>query len=137
MQQLWGVAHALEVRSKHMARALGVTGPQRLVLRLVGQQPGIGGRELAATLGVHPSTLTGVLARLERQGMIVRAIDPADRRRVRLKLTAAGQKVNKVRKGTAEAACRRALARATNAQIEHTYQMFSLLIEELLRDDDE
>ena len=32
MQSLWALAHALEVRSKRMARTLGVTGPQRLVV---------------------------------------------------------------------------------------------------------
>ena len=37
MQQLWKLVHALDVRSKRMAKTLGVTGPQRLVVRILGQ----------------------------------------------------------------------------------------------------
>jgi DNA-binding MarR family transcriptional regulator len=58
-----------------------VTGPQRLVLRLLGLQPGVSADELAATLHVHPSTLTGILRRLEDQGLLARDPHPADRRR--------------------------------------------------------
>src|SRR5688572_15630298 len=37
MQLLWAVTHGLESTSKRMLAAVGVTGPQRLVLRLIGQ----------------------------------------------------------------------------------------------------
>ena len=36
MRLLWAVVHGLESASKQMQREIGVTGPQRLVLRLVG-----------------------------------------------------------------------------------------------------
>lgn len=117
-----------------MMRKLGVTGPQRLVVRVIGQSPGIAPRELATTLGLHPSTLTGVLSRLGRDGLIDRRPDPEDGRRSRIWLTPAGQKVDRERRGTAEAAVRRALARADRATIEHTEQMIGLLIEELERE---
>jgi DNA-binding MarR family transcriptional regulator len=81
MQRLWDLVHALEVRSKQMARDLGVTGPQRLVLRIVGLSPGCTAREISSTLGIHPSTLTGILARLQERGLLSRAVDPDDRRR--------------------------------------------------------
>jgi len=41
LRVLWQVDHALQRRSKRMARELGLTGPQRLVLRLVGRFPGL------------------------------------------------------------------------------------------------
>ncbi len=133
MQQLWGLTHALQVASKRMARTLGVTGPQRLVLRVVGQVPGIAARDLASALGLHPSTLTGVLDRLERQKFIVRTVDPKDRRRARFVLTAKGRGVDAARKGTVEAAVKRALARATPATIAGTRRMLGLLVAELDR----
>lgn len=133
MQQLWGLAHALQVTSKRMARTIGVTGPQRLVIRVVGQMPGINARELAATLGLHPSTLTGVLARLEKQKLVERTIDPTDRRRARFKLTAAGRKVDLEKRGTVEAAVRRALSRAEPATVTGTEQLIALLVTELTR----
>jgi len=135
MQRLWDLAHALDVRSKHMAKALGVTSPQRLVIRVVGQSPEMTARDIAATLNIHPSTLTGVLARLETQGMITRSIDPEDRRRAHFKLTPAGLKIDKERKGTVEAAVRRTLARADDDIVGKAEQMLSLLVEELSRED--
>lgn len=135
MQQLWRLSHAMQVTSKRMARTLGVTGPQRLVLRVVGQKPGIAARDIAATLGLHPSTLTGVLDRLERQKFILRTIDPADRRRSRFDLTARGRAVDRERKGTVEAAVRRALGRANGRAVAGMQEMLSLLVDELSRAD--
>lgn len=136
MQQLWMLVHALDVSSKRMARTIGVTGPQRLVLRVVGQNPGLSAREIASMLGLHPSTLTGVLARLEAQSMLERKIDPEDRRRARFKLTNVGRLVDRERKGTVEAAVRRALGRARPELVDRTEQMLGLLIAELSRGDD-
>ena len=61
MRTLWALDHGLQLRSKRMERHLGITGPQRLVLRIVGRFPGISAGEVASIMEVHPSTLTGVL----------------------------------------------------------------------------
>ncbi len=131
MHQLWELNHAMQVRSKRMARTLGVTSPQRLVIRLVGQNPNITARDLATTLGIHPSTLTGVLARLEKMKMIARAIDPEDRRRARFALTEAGKQIDRTKKGTVEEAVRRALDRADEATRAKSSVLLSLLVDEL------
>jgi MarR family transcriptional regulator, organic hydroperoxide resistance regulator len=110
MQVLWAVVHGLQSTSKRMAAAFGVTGPQRLVVRVVGLVPGMSAGELAAVLHVHPSTLTGVLQRLVAQRWLLRVEDPRDRRRAVLRLTARGARVNAVEEGTVEAAVAQALA---------------------------
>ena len=133
MQRLWELVHALAVRSKRMGRMLGVTGPQRLVIRVVGQAPGATASEISSILGLHPSTLTGVLARLENQRLLQRRVDAADRRRVRFRLTPAGRRIDRERKGTVEAAVRRALGRAGPEQIAHTEAVLALLVAELAR----
>lgn len=133
MHHLWELMHALQVRSKRMARTLGVTGLQRLVIRVLGQSPGISARDLSSTLGIHPSTLTGVLARLEREKLIERRVDPADRRRARFWLTAAGKRIDREKRGTVEAAVRRGLRRADASTIEKTTVLLGLLVEELTR----
>src|SRR6187401_2430224 len=104
MQLLWAVAHGLEKTSKWMAGELGVTGPQRLVLRVVGLFPGISAGQVAAILHLHPSTLTGILRRLVALRLLQRAGDPQDRRRAILHLTARGTRVSAAPGGTVEAA---------------------------------
>ena len=136
MQQLWDLAHALEVSSKRMGRTIGVTGPQRLVIRVVGQNPGIAARDIALMMGIHPSTLTGILARLEKSRFLGRTVDREDRRRARFELTAAGRTIDRTRKGTVEAAVRRALAKADGATIARHSLMVQQLIVELARDDE-
>ena len=48
--------------------------------------------ELAAATGQRPSTLTGVLDRLERKRLVRRRVNPADRRSFTIELTAAGER---------------------------------------------
>ena len=91
MRVIWEVSHALERTSRRMESTLGVTGPQRLVIRLVGRFPGIPAGHLARLLHVHPSTLTGIVKRLESQGLVRRRPDPRDRRRSLLGLTDKGR----------------------------------------------
>jgi DNA-binding MarR family transcriptional regulator len=134
MRVLWGLVHGLDVRSKWMERNLGVTGPQRLVLRMVGRESGIAASEIAGNLDLHPSTLTGILSRLEKRGYLTRDVDPSDRRRARFRLTPRGRRIDRERKGTVEAAVRRVLGKATAGSIEQTEALLQLLITEL-RDD--
>jgi DNA-binding MarR family transcriptional regulator len=109
MQLLWAIAHGLEKASKRMSAELGVTGPQRLSLRVAGLFPGLSAGDLATILHVHPSTLTGVLQRLVAQRLLVRLDDPRDRRRAMLRLTARGRRVSAVDHGTVESAVAGAL----------------------------
>ncbi len=134
MRTLWRLVHGLEVRSKWMERNLGVTGPQRLALRLIGRSPGIGASELATSLDLHPSTLTGILARLEHRGYLLREGDPEDRRRARFRLTARGKRIDGEKEGTVEAAVRRTLARSRDRDIDGTKALLAVLVEELERD---
>jgi DNA-binding MarR family transcriptional regulator len=112
MRALWELVHALQKASKRMTVRLGVTGPQRLVLRVIGLAPGISAGGLAKVLHLHPSTLTGVLQRLETQGLVSRVPHAIDARRAVLRLTPQGQRLNIATDGTVEAA-----ARATLTQI--------------------
>ena len=102
MRLLWAVAHGLESSSKRMHAELGVTGPQRLVLRIVGHYRRISAGQLAEVLHIHPSSLTGMLKRLELAELLRRESDPFDRRRALLALTKRGQRLNDQRNGTIE-----------------------------------
>jgi DNA-binding MarR family transcriptional regulator len=109
MQLLWAVVQGLQQTSKRMRRRIGVTGPQRLVLRVVGLFPGLSAGDLATILHVHPSTLTGVIQRMVTQGLLVRTDDPRDRRRAILRLTQRGGRANAARRATVESSVADAL----------------------------
>jgi MarR family transcriptional regulator, organic hydroperoxide resistance regulator len=131
MRLLWAVDHGLNSRSKRMSAELGVTGPQRLVVRIVGKNPGISAKEIAHVLHLDKSTLSGVLQRLETRGLMLRAIDPADARRSTFTLTASGRELDGTRAPTVESAVRRALARASDKQLTAAERILELLAEEL------
>ena len=103
MQVLWRLVHGVERTSKQMALDRGITGPQRLVVRMIGLSPGVSAGTLAATLHLHPSTVTGILRRLEHEGLIDRSTHDLDKRRAVLRLTTRGRRVNAIRNGTVEA----------------------------------
>jgi DNA-binding MarR family transcriptional regulator len=116
MQVLWGLSHGLERLSKRMATTLGITGPQRLTLRVIGLFPGISAGELAGVMHIHPSTLTGILQRLVQRGLVRRTSGRGDRRLAVLRLTSRGRAQNRNRRGTLEAAVTRALRESSSAE---------------------
>ena len=131
LRLIWALDHNMHVTSKRMAGRHGITGPQRLVVRLIGQQPEVSGGELAHALHVHKSTITGIVQRLEGRGLVRRATDAADARRIRLTLTAAGRKVSGPLPGTVEAAVRRTLAASDSKTIDAARRVIERLAQEL------
>lgn len=131
LRLVWTVNHRLESTSKRMVGTLGVTGPQRLVVRIVGRYPGVSAGRLATIMQVHPSTLTGILRRLEERNVLARKWDPADARRALFTLTAKGKTLDQQRNGTAEAAVQRALNKVSAKQIVEAERVLNGLIEEL------
>ncbi len=74
---------------------LGVTSRQVTLLWLIRVNPGLSLRELAAEERISAPALSGHVDRLETAGLIERARDETDRRRVGLTLTAEGDKLLK------------------------------------------
>jgi len=118
LRLLWAVDHGLNRMSKRMEVVLGVTGPQRLAIRFIGRFPGISAGRLASILHMHPSTLTGILRRLELRALVTRRADPRDGRRSLLGLSKAGRRCDAREHGTIEAIVQEVLADSTREQIE-------------------
>jgi DNA-binding MarR family transcriptional regulator len=110
MRALWELNHALESRSKRMKASLGVSGPERLVLRIIGELPDVSPGQLAEIMHLDPSSLTGILRRLVSRRLVARRPSASDARRALLRLTARGEDLDRQRDGTVEAAIRAALA---------------------------
>jgi DNA-binding MarR family transcriptional regulator len=79
-------------RVRRESHELGVTAGQATLLAVVGDHPGITGRELAEHEGVTAPGMSASLDRLEAAGLIVRT-RAADRRRVEVTLSAEGSRV--------------------------------------------
>jgi DNA-binding MarR family transcriptional regulator len=135
MRLVWGLAHRLETRSRLMERRLGVTGPQRLVIRIVGRFPSVSAGRLAAILQIHPSTLSGILKRLVARGLLHREADPVDARRVRLALTEAGRKLDAMTEGTVESVVHSTIASLPAAQIAAAREVLEALTRKMGAED--
>jgi DNA-binding MarR family transcriptional regulator len=111
MRLLWSIEHGLQRMSKRMESELGITGPQRLVLRVVGRHPDLSAGEIAHIVRLHPSTITGILQRLVTRGLLERERDPGDSRRARLRLNPRALPYTRTASGTVEKAVTQALKR--------------------------
>jgi DNA-binding MarR family transcriptional regulator len=135
LQCLWRTSHALERRSRRMEKAIGLTAPQRLVLRVLGRFPGMTAGQLARALHVDPGTLSASVRRLEARGLVERRRDPGDTRRVTLGLTRHGRALDVPAAGTVEAAADALLTSASARDIAATVRVLDRFADILLGDD--
>ena len=81
---------AFESYSAAHVRTLGLTGAQFDIVATLGNTPGMTCKELGEKTLITKGTLTGVLDRMEKRGLIRRTASDADRRQVFVVLTAQG-----------------------------------------------
>ena len=72
-------------------RTLGITPPQFDVVATLGNTEGLGMRQLSEKTLITKGTLTGVVDRLVRSGLVERQENPADRRCFMVRLTKTGE----------------------------------------------
>ena len=85
-----GAYHAVMLRLGVATRGYGVDPTEALVLQAILQNPGCAPWEIRREVGLHRSTLSSVLDRLERDGLIRRLRSDFDRRRFQIWTTSAG-----------------------------------------------
>jgi MarR family transcriptional regulator, organic hydroperoxide resistance regulator len=132
LQVIWRLEHAVERASKRMEDTLGISGPQRFALRLIGHTPGLGAGELAGSMHLHPSTVTGMIQRLEGRGYVKRVAHPTDGRRMHLHLTPAGVRLTRARP-TIEHAVRATLAQCPAAKQRAAAELLDRFSRELMK----
>ena len=74
-------------------RSAGLTQPQADVLFTLGNTEGMSCRELGERTLITKGTLTGILDRLEKKGLLRRQPSTEDRRVIRVMLTTRGQRL--------------------------------------------
>ena len=79
--------------TKELARRADITGPQLTVVKLLEQIGDLSLSELSERIRAQNSTVTGIIDRMEREGLVTRERSREDRRVVYIKLTAKGREL--------------------------------------------
>lgn len=91
LRSLRRIIRSVELYSKKLASECKVTGPQLICLLTIREHKTITASKIAKEIHLSPSTVVGVLDRLEEKGLVERRRDKMDRRRVYISLTPEGQ----------------------------------------------
>jgi len=91
MQSLRRIIKSLQDYSQMVFSHFGITGPQLWALKTIYQMGRLSLGELSKGMYLHPSTISGVVDRLEKKGYVVRDRTEKDRRVVKVRLTPKGK----------------------------------------------
>lgn len=91
LRSLRRIFHAVDRHSRRLARLHGLTESQALCLNAINRVAEINPGQLARTISLSPPTVTGILDRLERRGLIQRGRTARDKRQVVVCLTESGR----------------------------------------------
>lgn len=91
LRSLRRISRALELHSKQLKATHRLTAPQLICLRELKDVGHTTPSELARAVSLSQATITGILDRLEARGMVQRARNPRDKRRVIVELTQEGK----------------------------------------------
>ena len=88
LRQAW---HAFRGAMETALRAHGLTGAQYAVISVLARDPGMSGADLARACNTTPQAMNGVLATLERAGLVERRPHPTHGRILQVTLTREGE----------------------------------------------
>ncbi|MCO4781455.1 MAG: MarR family transcriptional regulator [Candidatus Cloacimonetes bacterium] len=91
LKSLRKIIRAIDLNSKKLSKDYKITIPQLLCLLEIGDQTSVSASFIAKQISLSPSTLVGVLDRLEAKKFIVRTRSESDRRSQLLSLTEEGK----------------------------------------------
>ena len=84
------IARSVDLHSRWLVEEHGLTGPQIATLRAACRLGRASSGELARAVELSQPTITGILDRLERKGLVVRCRGERDRRSIHVTLTPEG-----------------------------------------------
>ena len=87
---LYSAGHAMTRAYAPHLKSLGLTYPQYILLTALWDQDGQTNKDLCTKLMLDPGTLTPLVKRLERDGLVTRSRGKKDERQVFVRLTARG-----------------------------------------------
>jgi DNA-binding MarR family transcriptional regulator len=121
---------AIQEYSKAILRKTGLSGPQLWALNVLDGAPALSLNELSERLFAHPSTVSGIVDRLEERGAVRKAPDPEDGRGIRLSLTAPGRRLVRRSPPPVQLGLRRALEDMPASQLRRLRRSLDQLVRE-------
>jgi DNA-binding MarR family transcriptional regulator len=91
IRSLRRIIRAVGLYSRELLRRRNLTTSQLATLRQLGRHGALSAGDLARGISVSQATVTGIVDRLERRGLVTRSRDSEDRRRVVIDLTDPGR----------------------------------------------
>lgn len=88
------IIQAVELNSRRLVEEIGLTGPQLAVLREAARSGPLPVGELARAIHLSQPTVTGILNRLEKRGLVQRIRRSDDRRAVNVNVTDSGRELS-------------------------------------------
>jgi DNA-binding MarR family transcriptional regulator len=90
LQSLRRIIRAVDMHSHKLSSQYKITGPQLGCLIALKEEQPLTIAQLAKKVYLSPSTLVGIIDRLEEKDLVQRKRDPSDRRRVQIYVTTQG-----------------------------------------------
>lgn len=87
------IIQSIAMNSKSLVKRVGLTGPQLMILHEVAHEGEVSVGEVAKAISLSQGTVTGILERMEKKGLVNRRRSNSDRRRVLVKTTATGKQL--------------------------------------------
>ncbi|MEH6695637.1 MAG: MarR family transcriptional regulator [Hyphomonas sp.] len=91
LKSLRQITQAIDLYSKHLLKETGLTSPQLLVLHAVNAQGREKPTDIARTVNLSQGTITSIVDRLERAGLVARERSAEDKRVIEVVVTEAGR----------------------------------------------
>lgn len=91
------IIRAIDMNSKKLIKRLGLTGPQLVLLNEIARSGDIAAGEIAQAVSLSQATVTGILERLGKRGLVIRQRSEHDKRRIMVSITDAGRRILETR----------------------------------------
>jgi len=87
------IIQAIDMNSKKLVKRVGLTGPQLVILQEISNLGEVTAGEIAKAVSLSQATVTGILERMEKRGLLARQRSESDKRRIMVRITEAGEQI--------------------------------------------
>jgi DNA-binding MarR family transcriptional regulator len=87
------IIQAIDLNSRQLVKRLGLTGPQLVILREIAFLGEVTAGEIARAVSLSQATVTGIVDRMEKRGLVTRRRSNQDKRKIMIRVTSTGNDI--------------------------------------------